>query len=87
MLTFYFLLAQVISRSPNGERAVMTPTTCTAGQFVSAISTSAVGTCSTPASGSGDLLAANNLSDVANTATARANLGAEPAGTFSGIGN
>ena len=39
-----------------------------------------------PTSGGGDLLAANNLSDVASASTSLSNLGGEPAGTFSGIG-
>lgn len=83
------LLAQVLTGIPStGERVVITPTTCSAGQFVNAISTTATGTCAAPAAGSGDLLAANNLSDVANAGTARTNLGlgtlATQNGTFSG---
>jgi len=84
------LLAQVLTRIPaTGEQVVVTPTTCSTGQYVKAIGTDATGTCETPAAGAGDLLAANNLSELtATAATARTNLGlgtlATQSGTFSG---
>jgi len=84
------LLAQVLTRIPaTGEQVVVTPTTCSTGQYVKAIATDATGTCETPAAGAGDLLAANNLSELtATAATARTNLGlgtlATQSGTFSG---
>ena len=50
----WLLLAQVLVVSqPNGARVVMSPTSCPGGQFVNAISTSAIGSCATPAGGSG----------------------------------
>lgn len=83
------ILAQVLTANPDtGQLSPITPTSCSAGQFVKTIANTGAGTCAA-ASGSGDLLAANNLSELTATAsTARTNLGlgtlATQSGTFSG---
>lgn len=83
------ILAQVLTANPDtGQLSPITATSCSAGQFVKTIANTGAGTCAA-ASGSGDLLAANNLSELTATAsTARTNLGlgtlATQSGTFSG---
>lgn len=84
------ILAQivVVSTATGTPVSQMPSTSCGQGQFVKSLTAEGVGSCAA-ASGSGDLLAANNLSELtATAATARTNLGlgtlATQNGTFSG---
>lgn len=78
------LALQLTSTNNAGVISVMPAVTCPGGQFVNAITVNGVASC-VGGAGGGDLLAANNLSDVASAATSRTNLGV-PAGSGSSTG-
>lgn len=65
----------VVNQGPKGQSGAGVPAGGSTGQVLAKASNSDYDTHWT-ASGNGDLLASNNLSDVANTETARNNLGA-----------
>lgn len=45
MLLLSLILAQVLTRDSVGQQAVITPTTCSSGQFIASLSTAALGGC------------------------------------------
>jgi len=81
----YFLIAQVLTGTSTGERVVITPTTCTTGQFINALSISAVGTCATPVGG-GAVWGSITGTLATQTDLQTALDGKEPSGVFSGVG-
>jgi len=64
---------------------VITPTTCTTGQFINALSISAVGTCATPVGG-GAVWGSITGTLATQTDLQTALDGKEPSGVFSGVG-